>query len=346
MLSTSQPVGPEDIPEPVLSVLPGIEYLAELNLEGRAPTSAYARMERLAKQLAKAAHGVVENPQENSITAPAGVRRFLPPKRARLFSLLELSWWFLESPVLEPGGVEQLLRCLERTTPEALPRRYGLSEPPQHAYAEPGRTHFLEFLQQHLRDGIVWYPHRPVLGVHLGFPRPPGASRLGFRSNCIRISMEHAVLEQPGWNTQLRRAWLELSRLIRPFYGDVRVLDNYARGGLGGYSVGPTSEDHPVSSWWWRGLPSNLGNAVVLGETYQKLWPTFRADADRRDGLAVITSPDWSKKVDLAKQLGGVPGEIAQPLPERSDDPIAAVTQLRARTYPPTWPFGNPFTPE
>jgi hypothetical protein len=340
VIGRSDRVFPEDIPEGVAATLPGIEYVTHMSVEGSAPQSALARADRIAKKLAVASHGVIFDPQADTVATPAGVKRLQPIRHEESFSILEMSWWFLESPVHEPGGRDRLLSCLENTLPETLPRRYGLWEPPQYVYGETGRAHFLQFLDEHSNETIVWYPHRPVVSVHLGFPYPLGASRRGFRANNVSIGVHAASLVQPGWNTQLHRAWIELSRLIRPFYGDVQLLSGFLRGGAGGYGIGPDTERHPVKSWWWRGVPTNVGSAVVLGESYQQLWPAFRSAANHVDGLATVTSEDWSIKTNIAEELGGVPVEIAQ----LESEPLTSRAALNARySYPGGWPFGDPF---
>src|SRR5437660_256320 len=75
-LSGSSRVEPEDMPEEVAGILPGIRWLTELNLEGDAPDSALALARKVAREIAKAAHGVVEDPQEDAIITPAGVKRY------------------------------------------------------------------------------------------------------------------------------------------------------------------------------------------------------------------------------------------------------------------------------
>ena|SRR5215472_7301141 len=102
-------------------------------------------------------------------------------------TFLRFTWWFLENPLLVSEGRERLLALFERLLPEALPRRYGLYEPPQHIYAETGKVHLLRFMEESIHDFVVWYPHRPVVGLYLGHPQPVGASKLGFRTNRLEI---------------------------------------------------------------------------------------------------------------------------------------------------------------
>ena len=61
------PVEPEDVPEAVRALLPGIGHMVELNLEpAAAPQSARALLKRAAKALAFAGHGGVVDPQTDT----------------------------------------------------------------------------------------------------------------------------------------------------------------------------------------------------------------------------------------------------------------------------------------
>ena len=224
VVSASDTVEPEDIPEEVSKLLPGIEWLTNLNLEGRATAAALRLAQSTANDIARDSHGAVLDQQEGSVRLPSSVKRFMLPKSKETFDIVSMSWWFLEGPLLDRGGRESFVNLLERMLPEALPKRYGLYEPPQHHYAKTGRGHFLEFLDANLHDTLVWHPQRPVTYVHMGFPDPFGPHKLGFRANHLSIDVGKGALSQPGWATSLKLFWERASILIRPIYGDVRSL--------------------------------------------------------------------------------------------------------------------------
>jgi hypothetical protein len=226
-----------------------------------------------------------------------------------------------------------------------------LYEPPQNVYADKGRDHFLQFWDENLHDMIVWYPHRPVTSVHFGLPKPIGAHKQGFRTNHLNIDIEKGALLQPGWAAALKQFWRDTSILLRSVYGDVRILHGYKWMGATVSGGG----QHPVKSWWWAGIPETLGIAVVLGETYQRLWPKFVTQSSISDGLAFASQEDWAKDVDLVEKVGRPPQEQAQ-IPNRSSGVMNAedfrryMEQVRRvgaqnirRKYPEAWPFGEPF---
>ena len=332
----SDAILPEDIPDEVARLIPGIQFLTRLHLEGKGTGEAHRMLRSTATDVAKTTHGVVADQQDGTIRTPSGVERFVAPQKEETFSVLRMSWWFLSGSLLTDSGRDRFLALLERLLPEAMPKRYGDYEPPQHVYAKTGRDHLLRFLGEP-HQGFVWYPHRPAVGLHLGLPDRVGASRRGFRSNLLEIEVEAAALSQPGWASNLRLVWRETSRLIRPFFGEVRTFGGRIRKGAAVFvkaeisSGGPESDILLNRSWWWRGIPNRLGQAAVLGEPYQGLWPAFVSRATLEDGLAFASTPDWSKPDLLTDK---VPESLAT---------RPAELDLRRQQYPKDWPFGSPF---
>jgi hypothetical protein len=337
----SNPVEPEDVPEGVARALPGIGFLIEIHVQ---PVTAAARaiklLNKTANALAKAAHGVVFDPQSDTVTTPSGVKRLMPLERSESASLLSLSWWFERGQLAEEAEVGDLIVVLKATLPEALPRRYGSCEPPEFIYAETGEDHFRAHVRELGRKSIlVWYPHPPVANVFLSIPARVGGSRLGYRSAYLNIDVDVSALEQPGWEVAFQRTWRSVSALVRPFYGDVRTLHGYKRsrgrywtvGGAGG------TESHPVTAWWWNGIPTGPVHAVVLGEPYLGLWPEFVRAAESKDRLAFASAPSWRGGCDSICSIGPIPEPIAQP-------PVQFKGKLLVpeRQYPPVWPFETP----
>lgn len=340
VIGSSAEVLLEDVPENVSGLIPGISFLTELNLEPiGAPGSAHKLLSTVSKRLSKAAHGVVFDPQADTVIAPPGVRRYRPQRRDERISILALSWWFGEGPLLTENGLNQFVSLLEKMLPEAMPRRYGLVEPPQHVYSETGREHFLGFLQEHPDDIIVWRPHRPVLGVSVCCSSKWGASRLGFRANYVTVEVEAGTLRQPGWNIALDRFWRAASRVIQPFYGDVRTLKGFPRMGAT-YGSDMETDFHPVNGPWWRGIPRVVGHALVLGEPYLTLWPRLAEPASLVDGLAFLSTNDWTTEEEASNLAGGVPDALAQRwTPKWTATSFGGMAVNWNTEYPRVWPF-------
>jgi hypothetical protein len=327
---------PEDIPAEIDELLPGIAFVTEISLAPiTAGASARALLTRVATSLAKSAHGVVLDPQADSITTAKGVSRLKPLGSGESASVLALSWWFTSAPLID-RDVTLLVSALEASLPEALPRRYGLYEPPQHQYAITGRDHFISFFRDDFRPPaiVVWYPHAPIAHVGLSIPPKVGGSPLGFRCGRLTIEVDAGVLTQPGWAAGIQRAWRRISLAVRPFYGDVRTLRGFRRS-RGRYWSGRQTEHHPVCSWWWAGVPTAPAHAIVLGDPYRSLWTRFCADGYAESDLCFASTDDWRLDVSPVNGIGSPPEDIAQIAPE-------AGFPNDERCYPRTWPFAQP----
>ena len=332
----------EDVPDELGALLPGLAYFTALTLEPiHAPANAKAILRKTATRIAQAAHGVLFDPQEDTVKLPSGVKRYIPASPSASIDLLVMSWWFDEQPFRSTQDYDTLVSVLERWLPEALPRRYGLYEPPQFRYEETGREHLVNFLAT--ERGVVWYPQRPVANVALAITPTWGATKRGFRSNRLELSVERLVLKQPGWASALRELWRRLSLFLRPFYGDVRTLRGFKRHGASYYSDA-AADRHPVCAWWWAGLPPTSGHAFVLGADYLKHWPDVARAATMEEGLAFITTSQWTDDGDAyGAGCGPPPRELMDPAPMRKGDRI--VGHDEHRPYPSTWPFGATHDP-
>jgi hypothetical protein len=337
-VGTSHEVLPEDIPEEVNAALPGIRYLTELSLEPLgAPKAARTLLLRTAQSVAKKAHGAVSDPQEDTVELPAGVKRFAAVPREERVSLLTFSWWFTHDDLLRRDGIDRVVRALESEIPEALPRRYGAYEPPQFQLETTGRAHLVEFLERHAEELVVWYAHRPVVGLHRSVRAPSRWQRLGkteqYRCQYLSIDVEQMALAQPGWPTALRRLWRCISRELRPLYGEVRTLRGYVRSGAR-IGIDRETESNPTRSWWWKGIPSNVGHAFVVGPPYVDLWPELNARATADGLLRFVETTDWAGNEDAAALVGGVPPRLAS-----VEQPMIAPHTWPEPAYPPIFPF-------
>jgi hypothetical protein len=331
-VGASDPVMTEDIDDDVLPLLPGVRYLTHLHLEGERTRPALAALHRAARALATASKGAIEDPQDDSVTLPSGLKRWLPPTRGTApVALLELSWW-LDRSLLDRRVLDRVLDVVERHLPEAMPRRYGPYEPPAHVLAQTGRAHLLDFLVASESTGPVLYPHPPVAHVSLTTHRAPcwidhGARRT-FRCHRFTIAIERAVLDLPGWPTGLDRAWRALSAELRPFYGDVRTTHGHVRSKNGRWWTTGSTEAHPIRAWWFGGVPARMGHAAVVGEPYLGAWPELEGHGERVGGLRFLSTPDWRLAIDIADAVGGVPDR------HRLDESASYPER-----YPPAFPF-------
>jgi hypothetical protein len=125
--------------------------------------------------------------------------------------VIGMNWWMLEGPLETKAGRQQLVELMERKLPNCLPESYGVTEPPAHKYDRRGSAYLLQFLDENL-EFSVWYPRRPMVGVYLQLPSPPGPKVvgvrfLGFRMNHLSIRFEKSILQDASWTTRLRQFW-------------------------------------------------------------------------------------------------------------------------------------------
>jgi hypothetical protein len=207
----------EDIPASVFRELPGIAYLTLANLEGAASVGDRAKAIRIAKKFARATRGVLVNPQDDTIETARGSKRVDLTNAPKEEGTLKLSWWFEDADSFEKTGCARLVEAFESYMPEALPRRYGLWEPPQFKFAEQGREHFLSFFRENLRKGIVWYANHPFSFVFVSIPPKVGGTWRGYRSCRLELQVQSRVLSATGWPLALKRLWLAVAQVVSPF---------------------------------------------------------------------------------------------------------------------------------
>jgi hypothetical protein len=330
-------IEPEDVPDAVRGLLPGIGHMVELNLEPvTAPQAARALLKRVAKALAFAGHGVVVDPQTDTLTTPTGVRRYVAPPRSATLTALELSWFSVDARLASRDGLDRAVDCFERSIHEALPVRYGEYEPPSFRYSETGRQHLVDFLaNEYLKPRslgfVVWYPKRPVLnvGVSIGVGKTPA----GWRCHRLTLTLEASVLDQAGWPTALQELWRRLAQTIHAFYADVRILRRY-RVGAATMAEFLDAEQHPVCGPFWAGIPREGACAVAFGQPYLSLWPEFHAVAELEGDIGFLTQPSWTDQESVFVASGPVPERLAQQSPGYD-----GLGPNRSRVYPSEWPF-------
>jgi hypothetical protein len=327
LFHSADKVEPEDIPPAVFRELPGLRYMVTVNIEGNAPIAVRTRAIRLAKKLARTTRGVLVNPQEDTTETARGIKRVDFANAPEEQTFLTLSWWFEDAASFEKTGYAQLVEVLESHAPEALPRRYGLWEPPQFKLAEHGRDHFLSFLHEHVRDTIVWYANRPFTFVFLSIPPKVGGSARGYRSCQLQLNVQARVLQAPGWSLALKRLWLAVAQVVSPFFAEIREGES------------------SVKSWWWSGIPPVLSLAAMIGPPYNELWPDFVAVSKRASPtLFFVETLDDQRPLLIIP-----PTDIMQPeqptLPRTGVSPteLRIFMKSNTRRYPTIWPFSKPF---
>ena len=333
---SSSRVLPEDIPAQVADCLPGISFLTDVVLEPiNAPVSARKEALRTASRIAKSSHGIVFDKQTDELTTPRGVKRYIAAARPARFGVLKLGWWFLDDVMMSKAGVTGFLDILSTHMPEALPRRYGQYEPPKHLLAEEGREHLAMFLADKIDNSPVLYPHRPFVGLSIACTSERQHPRLGFRCNRLSIECEASVVAQSGWQEGLQRFWLAMCGYLRPFYSEARTLQGFVPMGAT-YGSDMQTDIHPIRSWFWRGIPRELGHAVAISAPYIELWPQAAAEGRWVGDFMVLDTGRWTDKNNLDVEA---PDSIRQAWTPAYTNVRGGRSVNWVTEYPPAWPF-------
>jgi hypothetical protein len=308
----------EDIPDEVAAALPGISWLTSVNIEPiTVPNATKIKIKIVLKAIAKEFGGVVEDPQADTVSLPSGIKRYRPTVQdidSRV-ATLNLNYWFTESPLRTKQGREQLLDYITRHLPEALPRRYGLYEPPSEKWEIGGKAAFLDFLDGQTPDSmIVIYTSRPCVDFHIT-PATVGWVRRGsaqiFRCGCLKFAFEFGALEDDGWRTAIERAWLDIAKITKPFATNVEVVDDWILRGRGRLWA-DSRTGSSVCSPAWFGVPRTLGLAFGLAEQYAAYWPQLKTHAVSADGLRYVDTCDWRSRRSASDIVGEAPDSIRE----------------------------------
>lgn len=236
-----------EIPADILLSVDSIVSLVHFRLSEYENENSIIYARKFALKTAEALEGVLEETGKETVYC---TEKPIPPALNEYTPMLTLSVWFEEKKSFTTL-FEDIVALLEREFPFALPSRYGEKTPPDCEYADRGD--FIEFLKD--TPEPVWYAQKPVTHVHINDCERVEAKREDLRVNRISIRMPDELYETEEWKFALRRLLKSLTVLTGGFFGQI------CRG------------DSGVVSWWWRGIPLELGVACTFGEPYYSLVP-------------------------------------------------------------------------
>ncbi len=236
-----------EIPAGILLAVGGISSMIHFRLSEFEGESAVTYARKFALKTAEALDGVLEETGKEPVFC---TEKLLHPALSEYTPMLTLSVWFAGEKSFSELH-EEIISVLEREFPLAMPSKYGDKMPPEREYSD--RAEFIGFLKD--TPAPVWYAQRPVTHVHINDSRRVEAKREGLRTNRISIRMPDALYEVEEWKFALRRLLKTLTLALGGFFGQI------CRGESG------------VVSWWWQGVPLELGVACTFGEPYYSLIP-------------------------------------------------------------------------
>ncbi len=276
------PVTHEDIPAELCLTLTGICSCMTVSVEPKPDSAAMTALQKFALRAA----GILEGAYE-TVNDPSGSSGYVfcaqtNDLTVRTYDRKYLSLWF--APANGTAENRKLLyEAIEKILPFALPSKYGDENPPDTEFSEDGREKFLSFLEK--SEKPVWFCRRPLCQLILR-DRPGDV-----QGRCGYISLElPAFLDSiPEWHEAFRRLLVRLSEIYSAFFAQL------------------TAGECGVVSWWWRGIPYELGSICVIGKEYCELIDDKSMGTSLPDGSVLFEEPDGptiDKKLLSKKKKG------------------------------------------
>jgi hypothetical protein len=323
----------EDAPPQANAMQPGISWHVAISVDGS--EKGLNRVMRAVRAIAKTGPGLIAD--ERNLWRPGSSQRtrwrFPPTPLSSEREWLTLIWWTVDSSLGTVPGAGTFVETLRRVLPEAMPVRWGDTEPFSQSLEHEGEEGLARFIQQRLitHDAPHTKVHPPfrILSIH-------SAGLLGTESTlydptALRIEVGGSILHQAGGGSRLAAAFREISQVLRPFYAEARfeqiVEWNQDEPVIGGVP--------PINDWCWNGFPRVAPMAMVIGRPYTTHWRGGGGNVDH--GMIFYTSDAWPDP-----PLGGVPIAAEELLQEF--DPRAVTTPTSSwgeypKATPPVWPF-------
>ena len=259
-----------DVPDAAYGAIGRAGWLVEIS--GK-PSSNVIWPRDLATHLARAADGVVYDPQEDAVTWPAGWRPRDRQTGAVPINQVDVTWFF-KRPMDIERFAGRVVEVVGVHAPEALPQRYGSFEPLQHRFAGSDRAErFAAAWGAAAEDWIsslFWTGTRPCLGGFLSMSslrKHPRDSSLA----TIRVSLTfdgRAFAHDPAFTERIVGCFTAVGGIAGCIYGAICVERGYTinRGRVTGTAMSETGPFPRADVW--IGLPPSPTWMAWFGRPY------------------------------------------------------------------------------
>jgi hypothetical protein len=240
-------IEPEDLPAEVTVAALDISQFYELLVEGSSSTEIPHAI-KFARRLADSAGGVVLDQQTGQIWSRGKLRQ-APPVEAGVVSTVQVRWY--THAASDTGkAAEAWVALARRHLPEALPRRYGTSEPLQHRLDDGGDEAFTIFVRD--ADGTVFISaSKPAVSGSLA-AGPAGGGTV--QSYGLTLFVDPLADER--WRAPLRRLFIEFSEQVQAILATAEVVRWVRWSGRSlGYDGNTERTTYLAQRGRWAGLP-------------------------------------------------------------------------------------------
>ena len=89
---------------------------------------------------------------------------------------------------------------------------------------------------------------------------------------------------ESNWQVAVKRLFKEVAKLYKPFYAE--IIDE---------------KESMVCAWWWKGIPAERGNPIIIGEPYSTLCDNLPHENEIETGLYYFEND--IQKVKIPRKL-------------------------------------------
>ncbi len=269
-------VDDEDVPDEVRAVLLGARWMWRVLVEGSAPGEV-PHAARFAKRLAKEGKGACLDLQSGRATTFLRNRSPARPAPRSRVEVLTLEWHVLADSVPRDAAA-RLLRSARRWLPEALPRRFGDTEPFEYAYAKDGAPGFERLWDSGASVG--WRGTGPVAtgslptAPHARSSRPihAGSAHEGPATVwSADISLLADLVDHQEWWRALGGLLTSYAEEVGAFYATAELTRDHIWSGTLFSDNQTERSTTPVTFGVWQGLPATPRAWHWLGGPYAAL---------------------------------------------------------------------------
>jgi hypothetical protein len=260
-------VDPEDVPDEVTAVLLGATHVFFVRVEGSADVDVPHAV-RFARRLAESLGGVVVDPQTDQVWSRGVLRTAAKPARDQRVNVITLAWYTRFQSVGSDFGARYLAIC-RRLLPEALPRRFGETEPLQGKLTDGGDEGFAQAWSG-ATSLLFFVASPPCIGgsMYAG----PGEQH---RRPVWRMSLQahyEPLRGEPLWRDAVRRFFVAVSEDLDAFFASAEVTRGSIWNGRSLWADANTEWTiMPARVNGWMGLPPYPVWWAWYGEPYSSL---------------------------------------------------------------------------
>lgn len=318
----------EDIPLEVTARILGVKWLYRISVEDVSDKT-MGDANRISRKLTKAASGILVDEQTGQVWPKSNQRQPPRPKAADLVDEIKLKWCYQVEDAPHDLAA-RYLRLARQYFPEALPRRYGSSEPFQGNLERDGDAHFIRTLDVEAATTTYTVGKYPVTSGSL-----VGRKKFAGNTRFISLSVDRATFRDPLWREALMKYFDRMAVELGCFFASVEVLrpgrsshgamfsqmheEGYYPADYRGqwYGLPP----YPVWCSWYAKPYAELVHQYLPGASQNpdgSLFHSWQEESADRDQLReLLTNPD----------LPWIPAELSQ----QQGEPIQRAAVIPAK---------------